>query len=266
MSSIGPNQDMEHELDSTDEELPIPQSKSKDKSNAIQWKIRKMKALTRKAVMAKRRRNVDLASSHGGSSTPNHTLHQHYSTTRELVEMLGLEVEHLNHDKNDKENGNLSFLKRISLEEDPLCATKSMDAAKKNVTLNEHGQPVGPDDSTCNEFISFLGTIARKANILPLTVKNWPILRNEKKEELWDYVLKKDNKTTKNPSLAQMFIATRKEKLTKRKPGDLRDKLMTELEKLDSEEEVESVISTINGSDNKKKSRLNFHGRGVSST
>ncbi|XP_021765883.1 uncharacterized protein LOC110730399 isoform X1 [Chenopodium quinoa] len=119
MSSIGPNQDMEHELDSTDEELPIPQSKSKDKSNAIQWK-----------------------------------------------------------------------LKRISLEEDPLCATKSMDAAKKNVTLNEHGQPVGPDDSTCNEFISFLGTIARKANILPLTVKNWPILRNEKKEELWDYVLK----------------------------------------------------------------------------
>ncbi|XP_021765885.1 uncharacterized protein LOC110730399 isoform X2 [Chenopodium quinoa] len=82
------------------------------------------------------------------------------------------------------------MLKRISLEEDPLCATKSMDAAKKNVTLNEHGQPVGPDDSTCNEFISFLGTIARKANILPLTVKNWPILRNEKKEELWDYVLK----------------------------------------------------------------------------
>ncbi|XP_021749445.1 uncharacterized protein LOC110715155 [Chenopodium quinoa] len=104
------NQDMEQELDSTDEELPIPQSKSKDKSNAIQWKIRKMKALTRKAVMEKRRRNVDLASSHGGSSTPNHTLHQHYSTTRELVEMLGLEVEHINHDKNDKENGKLSFV------------------------------------------------------------------------------------------------------------------------------------------------------------
>ena len=64
-----------------------------------------MKALTRKAVMAKRRRNVDLASSHGGSSTPNHTLHQHYSTTRD-----GLEVQHLNHDKNDKENGKLSFV------------------------------------------------------------------------------------------------------------------------------------------------------------
>ncbi|XP_021752161.1 uncharacterized protein LOC110717701 isoform X1 [Chenopodium quinoa] len=294
-----PNQDMEHELDSTNEELPIPQSKSKDKSNAIQWKIRKMKALTRKAAMAKRRRNVDLASSHGGSSTPNHTLHQHYSTTREPVEMLGLEVEHLNHDKNDKENAEKDKPRR-----GPTMCYKvhgRSEEERLEITLNEHGQPVGPDDSTCNEFISFLGTIARKANILPLTVKNWPILRNEKKEELWDYVLercmqnkenrlvgkeknimlhtsgpksfarvrykwKKDNKTTKNPSLAQMFIATRKEKLTKRKPGDLRDKLMTEIEKLDSEEEVESVISTIIGFDNKKKSRLNFHGRGVSST
>uniref|UniRef100_A0A803MYB4 Uncharacterized protein n=1 Tax=Chenopodium quinoa TaxID=63459 RepID=A0A803MYB4_CHEQI len=222
------NQDMEHELDSIDEELPIPQSKSKGKSNAIQWKIRKMKALTRKAVMAKRRRNVDLASSHAEKDKPRRGPTMCYKVHGRTVERL-------------------------------------------EITLNEHGQPVGPDDSTCNEFISFLGTIARKANILPLTVKNWPILRNEKKEELWDYVLercmqnkanrlvgkeknimhtsgpksfarvrfkwKKDNKTTKNPSLAQMFIATRKEKLTKRKLGDLRDKLMTELEKLDSEEE-----------------------------
>ncbi|XP_021752169.1 uncharacterized protein LOC110717701 isoform X2 [Chenopodium quinoa] len=254
-----PNQDMEHELDSTNEELPIPQSKSKDKSNAIQWKIRKMKALTRKAAMAKRRRNVDLASSHAEKDKPRRGPTMCYKV----------------HGRSEEE--------------------------RLEITLNEHGQPVGPDDSTCNEFISFLGTIARKANILPLTVKNWPILRNEKKEELWDYVLercmqnkenrlvgkeknimlhtsgpksfarvrykwKKDNKTTKNPSLAQMFIATRKEKLTKRKPGDLRDKLMTEIEKLDSEEEVESVISTIIGFDNKKKSRLNFHGRGVSST
>uniref|UniRef100_A0A803MZG6 Uncharacterized protein n=1 Tax=Chenopodium quinoa TaxID=63459 RepID=A0A803MZG6_CHEQI len=30
-----PNQDMEHELDSTDEEFPIPQSNSKEKSNSI---------------------------------------------------------------------------------------------------------------------------------------------------------------------------------------------------------------------------------------
>ena len=56
------------------------------------------------------------------------------------------------------------------------------------ITLNEHGQPVGPDDATCNEFISFLGTIARKTNILPLTVPMWPKLRNEKQDELWEYV------------------------------------------------------------------------------
>uniref|UniRef100_A0A803N0J2 Uncharacterized protein n=1 Tax=Chenopodium quinoa TaxID=63459 RepID=A0A803N0J2_CHEQI len=101
-----PNQDMEHELDSTDEDLPIPHSNKRDKSNSIQWKIHKMKALTRKAVttaLAKRRQNVDLDSSHDGSSTPNHTL-------QEPVEMLRLEVEHLNHDKNDKENGKLSFI------------------------------------------------------------------------------------------------------------------------------------------------------------
>uniref|UniRef100_A0A803NA73 Uncharacterized protein n=1 Tax=Chenopodium quinoa TaxID=63459 RepID=A0A803NA73_CHEQI len=61
-----------------------------------------------------------------------------------------------------------------------------------------------------------------------------------------------------------MFIETRKEKLTKRKPGDLRDKLINELQ--DSEKDVDSVISTIIDSDNKKKSQINLYGRGVSST
>uniref|UniRef100_A0A803L3N2 Uncharacterized protein n=1 Tax=Chenopodium quinoa TaxID=63459 RepID=A0A803L3N2_CHEQI len=95
------------------------------------------------------------------------------------------------------------------------------------ITLNEHGQPVGPDDDTCNEFISFLGTIARKANVLPLTIPKWPKLRNEKQDELWGYVT-------------------------------------NELQ--DSEKDVDSVISTIIDSDNKKKSQINLYGRGVSST
>ncbi|KAL2934817.1 Ketol-acid reductoisomerase mitochondrial, partial [Bienertia sinuspersici] len=77
------------------------------------------------------------------------------------------------------------------------------------ITVNEHGQPIGPDDATCNEFISFLGTIARKAHILPL------------------------------PS---------------------------ELQELDPEKDVDTVILTIVSSDNKKKCRFNLHGRGVSST
>ncbi|KAL2938226.1 Succinate--CoA ligase [ADP-forming] subunit beta [Bienertia sinuspersici] len=73
------------------------------------------------------------------------------------------------------------------------------------ITVNEHGQPIGPDDATCNEFISFLGTIARKAHIVPLT---------------------------------------------------------SELQELDSEKDVDTVILNIIGSDNKKKCRLNLHGRG----
>ncbi|KAL2925706.1 PX domain-containing protein kinase-like protein [Bienertia sinuspersici] len=40
------------------------------------------------------------------------------------------------------------------------------------------------------------------------------------------YKWKKDRKTTQDPSPIQMLIAPRKEKLTKRKPGDLRDKLI----------------------------------------
>ncbi|KAL2906277.1 Homoserine kinase, partial [Bienertia sinuspersici] len=69
-----------------------------------------------------------------------------------------------------------------------------------------------------------------------------------------------------DPSPVQMLIATRKEKLTKRKPGDLRDKLISELHELDSKKDVDTIISNIIGSGNKKKCRLNLHGRGVSST
>ncbi|XP_021758531.1 uncharacterized protein LOC110723483 [Chenopodium quinoa] len=47
-----PNQDsdMEHELVSCGEELPIPHSKCNLKSKSIPWKIRKMKAVTQKSV------------------------------------------------------------------------------------------------------------------------------------------------------------------------------------------------------------------------
>ncbi|KAL2904643.1 Spore wall protein 9 [Bienertia sinuspersici] len=148
------------------------------------------------------------------------------------------------------------------------------------ITVNEHGQPIGPDDATCNEFISFLGTIARKAHILPLTerCKKNKANRQVGKENNFmhtsgprsfarvRYKWKKDRKTTQDPSPIQMLIATRKEKLTKRKPGDLRDKMISELQELDSEKDVDTVISNIVGSDNKKKCRFNLHGRGVSST
>ncbi|KAL2924654.1 Opaque-specific ABC transporter CDR3 [Bienertia sinuspersici] len=144
------------------------------------------------------------------------------------------------------------------------------------ITVNEHGQPIGPDDATCNEFISFLGTIARKAHIVPLTErckknkanrqvgkeKNFMHTSGPRSFARVRYKWKKDRKTTQDPSPIQMLIAPRKEKLTKRKPGDLRDKLISELQELDSEKDVDTVILNIIGSDNKKKCRLNLHGRG----
>ncbi|XP_021753303.1 uncharacterized protein LOC110718719 [Chenopodium quinoa] len=91
-----PNQDidMEHELDSSDEELFIPHSKSNLKSRTIPWKVLTRKVVTVALAFRKRRQKVDLASSHGGSST-----------SQQPVETLGSEVEHLNQNKNDKENG-----------------------------------------------------------------------------------------------------------------------------------------------------------------
>ncbi|KAL2896311.1 Immunoglobulin lambda variable 3-19 [Bienertia sinuspersici] len=79
------------------------------------------------------------------------------------------------------------------------------------------------------------------------------------------YKWKKDRKTTQDPSPIQLLIATQKEKLTKRKPGDLRDKFISELQELDSEKDVDTIILNIVGSDN-KKFRFNLLGRGVSST
>lgn len=32
---------------------------------------------------------------------------------------------------------------------------------RQEITLNEEGQPIGPDEKTVSEFSSFLGTIAR---------------------------------------------------------------------------------------------------------
>ncbi|KAL2896090.1 N-acetylglucosaminyldiphosphoundecaprenol N-acetyl-beta-D-mannosaminyltransferase [Bienertia sinuspersici] len=81
------------------------------------------------------------------------------------------------------------------------------------------------------------------------------------------YKWKKDRKNnTRSKSNSNAHSTNRKEKLTKRKPGVLRDKLISELQELDSQKDVDTVISNIIGSDNKKKCRLNLHGRGVSST
>ncbi|KAL2920692.1 Adhesion G protein-coupled receptor E2 [Bienertia sinuspersici] len=58
--------------------------------------------------------------------------------------------------------------------------------------------------------------VGKKKNIMPTTgPKSFARVREE-----W----KKQRKTTRNPTLAEMFIATRKEKRTKPKPGDPRER------------------------------------------
>ncbi|XP_048501344.2 uncharacterized protein LOC104899254 isoform X6 [Beta vulgaris subsp. vulgaris] len=183
--------------------------------------------------------------------------------------------------RNSNEQGELSRNKTNKQDDDDGKARRGPTMCYKvhgrneeerlQIILNENFQPIGPDNETVNEFTSFLGTIARKANILPLTIESWPKIGKDKKEELWEYVTKKERKTTKDPTPTQVFIETRKEKRTKRKPGDPRDKLITELKQQDSQatttvNDVESVVSTIFSSSDKKKRQLRLYGRGVTCT
>jgi hypothetical protein len=60
------------------------------------------------------------------------------------------------------------------------------------VTLNEEGEPIGPDEKTVAGFSSFLGTIGRSSDICPLTFTSWIGLVKSWKEQkidlVWDYV------------------------------------------------------------------------------
>ncbi|KAL2901876.1 UDP-glucose 4-epimerase [Bienertia sinuspersici] len=81
---------------------------------------------------------------------------------------------------------------------------------------------------------------------------------------------KKERKTARNPTLAEMFIVTRKEKRTKRKPGDLRDKFICELKASSSlsttTSGTENAVAAIFNSKDNKKCQFPLYGRGVSST
>lgn len=63
---------------------------------------------------------------------------------------------------------------------------------RQEITLNEEGQPIGPDEKTVSEFSSFLGTIARSSDFCPLTYTNWKALNKYWKtlneDPIWDYV------------------------------------------------------------------------------
>ena len=56
---------------------------------------------------------------------------------------------------------------------------------RQEITLDELGEPIGPDDKIVSEFTSFLGTIGRSPDFCPLNYTSWKALD---KEPMWDYV------------------------------------------------------------------------------
>ncbi|KAL2905550.1 Melanocortin receptor 4, partial [Bienertia sinuspersici] len=104
--------------------------------------------------------------------------------------------------------------------------------------------------------------VGKEKNIMPTTgPKRFARVRVD-----W----KKERKTARNPTLAEMFIATRKEKQTKRKPGDPRDKFICELKASSSlstpTSGTENAVATIFNSKDNKKCQFPLYGRVVSST
>ncbi|RHN66903.1 putative transposase, Ptta/En/Spm, plant [Medicago truncatula] len=66
---------------------------------------------------------------------------------------------------------------------------------RQEITLNEEGQPIGPDEKRVAELSSFLGTVARSADLCPLTFNNWKALvktwNDEEIDPVWEYVNEK---------------------------------------------------------------------------
>ncbi|CAK8560366.1 unnamed protein product [Lathyrus sativus] len=68
---------------------------------------------------------------------------------------------------------------------------------RQEITLNEEGQPIGPDEKTVSELSSFLGTLGRSSDLCPLTFTSWIDLVKHWEEHnldpVWDYVNEKYN-------------------------------------------------------------------------
>jgi hypothetical protein len=58
---------------------------------------------------------------------------------------------------------------------------------RQEITLNEVGEPIGPNEKIVTKFSKFLGTIARMSDLCPLTYTNWKAIP-KKKETIWAYV------------------------------------------------------------------------------
>nr|AFK44328.1 unknown [Lotus japonicus] len=57
---------------------------------------------------------------------------------------------------------------------------------REEIILNVEGEPVGPNQKIVSELSSFLGTIARSADLCPLTYTNWKAIPD--KSHIWQFV------------------------------------------------------------------------------
>ncbi|CAK9165410.1 unnamed protein product [Ilex paraguariensis] len=65
------------------------------------------------------------------------------------------------------------------------CLKLWRDGKRISVTINELGQPIGPE---AQKLTSFLGTLARDGHLAPLTYINWKAMPDANKENMWQQV------------------------------------------------------------------------------
>lgn len=59
---------------------------------------------------------------------------------------------------------------------------------RQEITLDDEGEPIGPNDKAVSELSFFLGTLARNSNFCPLIYTNFKALITEDRDRIWEYV------------------------------------------------------------------------------
>ncbi|GAB2290834.1 hypothetical protein Dimus_025098 [Dionaea muscipula] len=147
------------------------------------------------------------------------------------------------------------------------------------IILNAWGQPIGPEESI-KDFTFFVGTLSRMPNLCPLNVEKWTDMDKVykgAKERIWKYVKKNANEEKKEPSLAEVFRATRKRVLGRayKEPIEDTQTKIARMEEIASQQAGEHVeggessnrvdpFESVMGKDPKR--RLRLYERGVTAS
>ncbi|XP_042374970.1 uncharacterized protein LOC121969114 [Zingiber officinale] len=126
------------------------------------------------------------------SKCPAISLEKYINNHRDQLEEEELEDEESEENDIEQEvEGDINF----ENEEDEDTNDNTTEVHKRSINdrqeiiLNKEGEPVGPDQKTVSQLSSFLGTIARSADLCPLTYTNWKAIPN--KQHIWNYINQK---------------------------------------------------------------------------